>query len=348
MTIETLGIDIGKSTFHLVGLDERGHPVLKQKLSREKLMQFIANLPTCLIGMESCPGSQHLARRFLDSGHQVRLMAAQFVKPYVKSNKSDFLDAEAIAEAVTRPTMRFVPVKTPAQQDLQALHRVREGLVGERTLIVNQIRAFLLEYGIPVPQGISKIRQALPGLLEDAGNGLTDRMRALLAELRDLLIDLDVRIQHLSGEIKREADDDPAARRLMTIPGVGPLSATALIAAIGDGKVFHSGRELAAFLGLVPRQHSTGGKPTLLGISKRGNTYVRTLLVHGARAVLIHSERRTDRLGLWAKTLRGRAHSNVVAVALANKIARVAWAVLVKGTTYQASALVEETTAVAA
>lgn len=348
MDIKTLGIDIGKSTFHLVGLDERGHPVLKQKLTREKLMRFIVNLPPCLIGMESCPGSQHLARRFAEHGHTVRLMAAQFVKPYVKSNKSDFLDAEAIAEAVTRPTMRFVPVKTPAQQDLQAAHRVRQGLIGQRTMLVNQIRAFLLEYGIPVARGIRRIDKALPGLLEDATNGLTDRMRALLFELREALAAVDERIKRLSSEIEREARDDPAARRLMTIPGVGPMSATALIAAIGDGKTFRSGRELAAFLGLVPRQYSTGGKPTLLGISKRGNTYVRTLLIHGARAVLRHSAGRTDALGEWVVALGNRAHSNVVAVALANKNARIAWAVLTKGSPYQAKTLAGEECAVAA
>ncbi|MHB8347635.1 MAG: IS110 family RNA-guided transposase [Acidiferrobacterales bacterium] len=347
MDIKTLGIDIGKSTFHLVGYDGHGHPVLQQKLTRETLMRFIANLPPCLIGMESCPGSQHLARCFLEQGHTVRLMAAQFVKPYVKSNKSDFLDAEAIAEAVTRPTMRFVPLKTLAQRDTQALHRVRQGLVAQRTMLVNQIRAFLLEYGIPVAKGISRIGTALPGLLEDAENGLTDRMRALLCELREALTGLDERIKCLSSEIEREARNDPACERLMTIPGVGPLTATALIAAIGDGKAFRSGRELAAFLGLVPRQYSTGGKPKLLGISKRGNTYVRTLLIHGARAVLRHSAGRTDRLGEWVVALDNRAHANVVAVALANKNARIAWAVLTKGIPYQAPAPVEEVSAAA-
>ncbi|MHB8551192.1 MAG: IS110 family RNA-guided transposase [Acidiferrobacterales bacterium] len=348
MDIKTLGIDIGKSTFHLVGLDGHGHPVLKQKLTREKLMRFIANLPACLIGMESCPGSQHLARRFLAHGHTVRLMAAQFVKPYVKSNKSDFLDAEAIAEAVTRPTMRFVPAKTPAQQDVQALHRVRQGLIAQRTMLVNQIRAFLLEYGLTVPTGVAKIRMAVPDFLEDAENGLTDRMRALLAQLRDLLVGLDAHIERLSGEIGREARNDPAAQRLLTIPGVGPLTATALIAAVGDGKAFRSGRELAAFLGLVPRQYSTGGKPKLLGISKRGNTYVRTLLIHGARSVLRHSAGRTDALSAWVVALGHRAHANVVAVALANKNARIAWAVLTKGSPYQTPVPVGEVRAVAA
>ncbi len=263
MDITTLGIDIGKSTFHLVGLDGHGHPVLRQKLTREKLMRFIANLPPCLIGMESCPGSQHLARRFGEHGHTVKLMAAQFVKPYVKRNKSDFLDAEAISEAVTRPTMRFVPLKTLAQRDTQALHRVRQALVAQRTMLVNQIRAFLLEYGIPVAKGISRIGTALPGLLEDAENGLTDRMRALLCELREALIGLDERIKRLSSEIEREARNDPACERLMTIPGVGPLTATALIAALGDGQAFRSGRALAAFLGLVPRQYAPGGTPAL-------------------------------------------------------------------------------------
>lgn len=337
MEIKTLGIDIGKSTFHLVGLDAQGHVVWKQKLTREKLMRRIATLPPCVIGMESCPGSQHLARRFLEHGHTIRLMAAQFVKPYVKSNKSDFLDAEAIAEAVTRPTMRFVPVKTPAQQDIQALHRVRQGVIAHRTVLINQIRAFLLEYGLPVAQGVAQVRSALPRFLEDAENGLTDRMRALLADLREALSEADERVDRLSTEIEREARNDPAVQRLLTIPGVGPLTATALVAAIGDGKTFRSGRELAAFLGLVPRQYSTGGKPRLLGISKRGNAYVRTLLIHGARSALRCCNSRTDRLGEWGRALSARRHTNVVACALAAKNARVAWAVLTKGHPYQAA-----------
>lgn len=335
MNIKTLGIDIGKSTFHLVGLDEHDQPTLKKKLSRALLMRFMANLPPCLIGMEVCPGSQYLARRFSEHGHRVRLMPAQFVKPYVKSNKNDFLDAEAIAEAVTRPSMRFVPVKTPAQQDLQALHRVRSGFVAQRTAGINQLRAFLLEYGLTIAPGIPAVRRALPAILEDATNSLSDRMRALLHTLWQPLLDLDAKVKALTLEIDTLAQHDPTCRRLLTVPGVGPLTATALVAAIGDGRQFRRGRDLAAWLGLVPRQHSTGGKPKLLGISKRGNTYVRTLFIHGARAVLQRGAQRTDRLGPWLRGLRRRTHHNVAAVALANKLARIAWAVLVHGTPYQ-------------
>jgi len=337
MNIQTLGIDIGKSTFHLVGLDAGGRPVHKFKYTRTALMRFMANLPTCVVGMESCAGSQHLARRFTEHGHRVRLMAAQFVKPYVKSNKSDFLDAEAIAEAVTRPSMRFVPVKTPAQQDLQAVHRVRSGLVRARTAQINQLRAFLLENGLTIPRGVHALGRQVPGILEAAENGLSDRMRALVAELWQQIRELERRIGALTQELEHLADQDPACRRLLTVPGIGPLTATALVAAIGDGREFRHGRELAAFLGLVPRQYSTGGQPKLLGISKRGNVYLRTLLIHGARAVLRGADRRADRLGPWSRALTARRHPNVVAVALANKLARIAWAVLVQGHDYQPS-----------
>jgi len=335
MAIKTLGIDIRKSTFHLIGLDERERPTLKQKLTRAKLMEFAAKLPPCLIGMEACPGSQYLARRFAEYGHTVRLMAAQFVKPYVKSNKSDFLDAEAIAEAVTRPTMRFVPVKNPEQQDLQALHRVRSALVAERTATINQARAFLLEYGLPITRGTRALRHTLPGIIADETNAVSFRVRSILQRLWGQILDLDQRIEDFSGEIEALGREQPACQRLMTIPGIGILTATAFIAAVGDGRVFRSGRELAAWLGLVPAQYSTGGKPKLLGISKRGNVYVRTLLVHGARAVLARGARRDARLSAWLAGLSRRAHPNVAAVALANKLARIAWAVLTRGDTYQ-------------
>lgn len=311
MAIQTLGLDIGKSTFHAVGLDAHGQLVHRHKYTRTALMRFMANLPPCLVGMESCSGSQHLARRFSEHGHTVRLMAAQFVQAYVKSNKSDFLDAEAIAEAVTRPTMRFVPVKTSAQQDLQAVHRVRSGLMTQRTAQINQLRAFLLE------------------------NGLSPRMRALVAELWQEIRAREERIGELNEELALVARTDPACQRLMTIPGVGRLTATALVAAIGNGSEFRHGRELAAFLGLVPRQHSTGGKPRLLGIPRRGNIYLRMLFIHGARAVLRGADKRADRLGPWLRGLKTRRHANIAAVALANKLARIAWAVLAHGTEYQ-------------
>lgn len=335
MNIKTLGIDIGQSTFHLVGLDEHDQPALKKKLSRAQLMRLMANRPACLVGLEACSGSPHLARRFSEHGHRVRLMPAQFVKPYVKSNKSDFLDAEAIAEAVTRPTMRFVPVKTPAQQDRQALHRVRSGCVAQRTTGINPLRAFLLEYGLTIAQGIPAVRRALPAMLEDADNGLSGRMRGLLHALWPRLLDLDAKVKALTVEIDTRAKQDETCRRLLTVPGIGPLTATALVAAIGDGQQFRRGRDLAAWLGLVPRQHSTGGKPRLPGISKRGNTYVRTLFIHGARAGLQRGAHRADRLGPGLRGLRCRTHHNVAAVALANKLARIAWTVLVHGTPYQ-------------
>ncbi|HET7649170.1 MAG TPA: IS110 family transposase [Gammaproteobacteria bacterium] len=338
MTIQTLGLDIGKSTFHAVGLDARGQPVHRHKYTRSSLMKYMANLPPCLVGMESCPGSQYLARRFSECGHTVRLMAAQFVKPYVKSNKSDYLDAEAIAEAVTRPTMRFVSVKTSAQQDLQAVHRVRSGLMTQRTAQINQLRAFLLENGLTIPCGVAALGQGVPRILEDAENGLSPRMRALVAELWQQIHVLETRIGELNEELAHVARTDPACQRLLTIPGVGRLTATALVAAIGNGQEFRHGRELAAFLGLVPQQYSTGGKPTLLGISKRGNTYLRMLFIHGARAVLRGADKRADRLGPWLRGLKTRRHANVAAVALANKLARIAWAVLVQGTEYRPTA----------
>lgn len=335
MAIQTLGLDIGKSTFHAVGLDDHGQLVHRHKYTRTSLMRFMANLPPCLVGMESCSGSQHLARRFSEHGHTVRLMAAQFVQAYVKSNKPDFLDAEAIAEAVTRPTMRFVPVKTSAQQDLQAVHRVRSGLMTQRTAQINQLRAFLLENGITIPVGVSALGRQVPLILEDAENGLSPRMRALVAELWQEIRDRAERIGELNEELALVARTDPACQRLMSIPGVGRLTATALVAAIGNGSEFRHGRELAAFLGLVPRQHSTGGKPRLLGIPRRGNIYLRMLFIHGARAVLRGADKRADRLGPWLRGLKTRRHANIAAVALANKLARIAWAVLAHGTEYQ-------------
>lgn len=339
MAIQTLGLDIGKSTFHAVGLDGTGHIVHRHRYTRTALMRFMANLPPCRVGMESCAGSQHLARRFSEYGHSVKLMAPQFVKPFVKSNKSDYLDAEAIAEAVTRPTMRFVPVKTPAQQDLQAIHRVRSGLMAQRIAEINQIRAFLLENGLTIPVGVSALGRQLPLILEDAENGLSTRMRGLVTELWQQVNVLNQRIGALTAELRQVAEADPACQRLLTIPGIGPLVATALVAAIGDGREFRRGRELAAFLGLVPRQHSTGGKTTLLGISKRGNHYVRMLMIHGARSALLRAERRQDRTAAWLRGLKARRHTNVVVVALANKIARTAWAVLVHGEAYRPAAV---------
>ena len=338
MEIKTVGIDIGKTWFHLVACNRAGNPLARHKLNRGRLSQFIANLPPCLIGMEACPGSQHLARAFLRHGHDVRLIAPKFIKPYLKSHKTDFNDAAAIAEAVTRPTMRFVTVKSNEQLDMQAIHRVRDRLIGERTAVINQIRAFLLEYGLTVREGRAAISSALPEMLEDAANGLSDRIRQLVAQLREHWLALEVQIARYTQEVQLAAKRSDDCQRLIGIPGIGPLGATALIAAVGNAAMFRKGRELSAWLGLVPKQHSTGGKPKLLGIGKRGNSYVRRLLIHGARSLVKHLHRQNHELGAWMNNLQKRAHRNVLVVAVANKIARIAWAVLSRHDVYRPSA----------
>lgn len=335
MGITTLGIDIGKTWFHLIGCNRAGTPIARHKLNRNKLMQFIATLPRCLIGMEACPGSQHFARSFERHGHEVRLIAPKFIKPYLKGQKDDFNDAAAIAEAVTRPTMRFVLPKSNEQLDLQAIHRIRDRLVGERTAVINQIRGFLVEYGLPVAVGRAALRRDLAGILEDAQNGLSEKMRQLVARLREHWQHLESQIDECMQEIEGIVSRNDDCRRLVSIPGIGPLGATALVAAVGNATTFRKGRELAAWLGLVPRQWSTGGKPTLLGIGKRGNTYIRRLFIHGARSVLQHLKRGSHDLGTWMTQLEKRAHKNVVIVAIANKIARIAWAVLSRQESYR-------------
>jgi transposase len=334
MNITILGIDIGKTWFHLIGCNRAGTPIARHKLNRSKLMHFVANLPQCLIGMEACPGSQHFARAFQSHGHDVRLIAPKFIKPYLKGQKNDFNDAAAIAEAVTRPTMRFVLPKSNEQLDLQAIHRIRDRLVGERTAVINQIRAFLIEYGLPVKEGRAAIRRELSGILEDAENGLSGKMRQLIARLREHWQQLESQIDECMQEIELIVSRNDDCQRLVSIPGIGSLGATALVAAVGNATTFRKGRELAAWLGLVPRQWSTGGKPTLLGIGKRGNTYVRRLFIHGARSVLQHLKRGNHALGPWMTQLEKRAHKNVVIVAIANKMARIAWAVLVRQEIY--------------
>lgn len=333
----TIGIDVGKNLFHVHGVDCRGKRVLRNKFTRRQLPEFIAQLPCCLIGMEACSGAHYWAKRFQALGHEVRLMSPQFVKPYVKSNKNDDLDAEAICEAVTRPNMRFVPIKSDEQLELQQLHRGRSLAVAQRTALVNQLRGFLLEYGVVLPQGIRQVRERLPVVLEDAEVPITDRARGLLARLWHELQHADEHIHYFDRTLERLAAKEPAARRLQSIPGVGPLAATALIAAVGNAENFNNAREFAAWLGLVPRQHSTGGRTRLLGISKRGDTYLRTLLIHGARAALRFVERKSDARSRWAVNLKARRGQNVATVALANKNARTAWAVLTRKEVYQPS-----------
>ncbi|MBT8419656.1 MAG: IS110 family transposase, partial [Gammaproteobacteria bacterium] len=289
--IKVLGIDIAKQSFQLHGVDEGGHIVFKKKLTRGKLVTFVANLPPCVIGMEACGGAHHWYRVFTEMDHTVHLMAPQFVKPFVKSNKNDAADAEAICEAVQRPSMRFVPAKSIEQQDVQSLHRIRSRLIANRTAQSNQIRGLLLEYGIIIPQGLSHLRKRIPELLEDDENGLTPMFREVLRELYDEIVHLDKRIVSLESKLESVSKQNQNCQLLQTIPGIGLLTATALVAAIGNPSAFKSGREMAAWLGLVPRQHSTGGKPTLLGISKRGDNYLRNLLIHGGRSVVQHADK---------------------------------------------------------
>jgi transposase len=331
MQLTTIGLDIAKNSFHAYGVDAHGKKVVSKSLTRKQVLPFFANLSHCLVGIEACGGSHYWARELGKLGHTVRLMAPQFVKPYVKSNKNDAADAEAICEAVTRPNMRFVPAKTADQQSALSQHRVRQSLVGARTAQANMIRGLLMEFGIVIPQGIRAVHVRVPEILEDAENGLALRMRSLLRGMHEHLKALDEKVELLEAEIARQAREDAGAARLQTIPGIGPLTATALVATLGDAGNFDSGRNLSAWLGLVPRQHSTGGKPTLLGIGKRGDRYLRTLLIHGARAVIRNVEKRQDALGLWIRKLLARKNANAVAVALANKNARVVWALLKYG-----------------
>ena len=334
MNIKRIGIDLAKQVFQVHGVDGQEKAVLRQKLARAKMLTYFQKLPPCLIGMEACSSAHYWGRELQKMGHTVKLMAPQFVKPYVKSNKNDANDAEAICEAVARPTMRFVAIKTIEQQDIQAVHRIRSELVQQRTAKVNQIRGLLGEYGLVVGQRIDVLRKALPLILEDAENGLTVDFRTLLEGLQQDLITLDQRVDEMDKKIKLLAGSNEDAKRLQQIPGIGPITATALICAIGDGKQFKRGRDLAAWLGLTPKQHSSGGKDRLLGISKRGDAYLRTLLIHGARAVLKVVGNKEDPRSRWIQNLCGRRNKNIAAVALANKNARIVWALLTKKTDF--------------
>jgi len=335
--LAVLGIDLAKQSFQLHGADSKGNVVLKKKLSRNSLCEFVARLPVCIIGLEACGGAHYWTRVFERFGHTVRMIAPQFVKPFVKSNKNDSVYAEAICEAVQRPSMRFVPAKSVEQQDIQSLHRIRSQIVARRTAQANQIRGLLMEYGVVIPKGISYIRKEIPLILEDAENELTPLFRHLLNELYDEMVHMDSRVKSIETKLETICTQSEDCQRLLSIPGIGLLSATAMIAAIGDINVFKNGRELAAWLGLVPRQHSTGGKPTLLGISKRGDTYLRTLLIHGGRTVVRVAEKHQDRRNKWISDLDKRRGKNISAVAVANKNARVAWSLLSNKTTYQVS-----------
>ncbi len=336
--IAVVGIDIGKNTFHVIGLDRRGAVVLRQKWTRSQVAARFANMPSCLIGMEACVGAHHLSRQLRALGHDARLMPAKYVRPYSKGQKNDFRDAEAIAEAVQRPTMKFVATKTAEQLDLQALHRVRERLVSQRTGIINQIRAFLLERGIAVRQGYRFLRTELPGILAAPSDVLSPRMARIIEDLAADWRRLDERIERLSIDIELLAHNDAGCERLMSVPGIGPVISSAMVAAIGTGEAFSRGRDFAAWLGLVPRQISTGDRTILGSISKRGNRYLRVLFVQAAWVVLI-KPKSWERHGLksWIEAARKRLHHNVLAIALANKLARIAWSVLARGRGFEAT-----------
>jgi transposase len=334
--IAVVGIDIGKNSFHIVGLDQRGAIALRQKWSRGQVEARFANMPPCLIGMEACVGAHHLSRKLKALAHDARLMPAKYVRPYSKGQKNDFRDAEAIAEAVQRPTMKFVATKTADQLDLQALHRVRERLVSQRTGIINQIRAFLLERGVAVRQGLRFLRAELPRILAAPPDALSPRMVRVIEDLAGDWRRLDERIESLSGEIEVVARQDAGCERLMSVPGIGPIISSAMVAAIGTGDVFSKGRDFAAWLGLVPKQISTGDRTILGKISKRGNRYLRVLFVQAAWVVLI-KPKSWERHGLkpWIEAAKKRLHRNVLAIALANKLARIAWSVLARGRAFE-------------
>ena len=338
MKITTIGLDIAKTVFHLFAVSKTGRLVKKKQLKRNQVLPFMANLEPCLIAMEACGGAHYWAREFEALGHQVKLIAPQYVKPFVKGNKNDYNDAEAIAEAAQRPTMRFVPNKSVEQQDVQNFHRQRERIKKERTVLANQVRGLLAEYGIVIHKGIRTVSKSLPNILEDAENGLTPLTRELFAELYDELQALNERFAQCEQRINVINQSHEVCQRLDEILGIGPITATAIYAAAGDGKDFSNGRHFSAWIGLVPGQHSTGGRTTLLGISKRGNAYLRTLLIHGARAVLQQCGKKTDRFSLWAQALLVRRGHNKACVAVANKMARMAWVIMAKGETYRVPA----------
>ena len=336
MKLSRVGIDLAKNVYQLHGVDRHGKTMLKRRLKRHQWLKVLLDKtdPDCVIGMEACAGAHHWGRELQALGYTVQLIPPQFVKPYVKSNKSDAKDAEAICEAMSRPNMRFVTVKCVEQQDIQATHRIRAELITQRTAKANQIRGLVAEYGLVAPKHLSSLRAAIPCWLEDAENGLTGDFRALLQGVwRDLLL-LDDRVGEMDKLIKRLADSNEDCVRLQQLRGIGPMIATALIASVGDARQYHKGRQMAAAIGITPKQHSSGDKHRLLGISKRGDVYLRTLMIHGARAVVARATHKDDRLSRWVTNIANKKHPNVAAVALANKTARMAWAMLRNKTDY--------------
>lgn len=336
--ITTLGIDLAKDVFQLHGVDDMGNKVLSKRLSRNKLAKFVANLKPCLISMEACGGSHYWARKFRSFGHEVKLISPQFVKPYVKTNKNDYADAEAIAEAATRPTMRFVGIKEVAHQDIQSLHRYRERLIKNRTQLTNHLRGILHEYGITISRGISSFKKKIVSILSatntEMHQDLSLLLREILADEYEELLQINSRIDKYTKKIEEISKKDDRCKNLLTIPGVGPITATAILASIGDPYVFSQGRQLSAYFGLAPKHVASGNKTIILGISKRGDRYIRKMLIHGARAVVNAVKNKTDRRSLWIKQLITRCGINKAVVAVANKNARVIWAILVNDTKY--------------
>ncbi len=327
MKITTIGIDLAKNIFQIHGVDERGKVIVRKQMKRAEMSPYFSNLPPCLIGMEACGSAHHWARKLQGFGHTVKLMAPQFVKPYVKTNKNDMADAEAICEAVARPNMRFVSIKTIEQQAILSVHRARQGFVKARTAQANQIRGLLSEFGIVIPQGIHSVMKQIPEILEDGENDLPGTFRHLIARLADNLKEMDSQVDALEKQINLWHRQNEASRKLADIPGIGPITASAIVATVGKAHEFKNGRQLAAWMGLVPRQKSSGGKQNLLGISKRGDTYLRTLLIHGARSVIHHASNK-DEAESWLGKLVNRRNKNIAAVGLANKNARIIWALL--------------------
>ncbi len=336
MKLKRIGVDLAKSVFQIHGVDSHEQAVVKKRLKRSQLLDFFRQIEPCIVAMEACGSAHYWARELRKLGHQVRLIAPQFVKPYVKGSKNDANDAEAICEAASRPTMRYVAIKTADQQAGQAFHRIRRRLVKARTALVNEIRGLLAEFGIVMPtKGVAACRRLLVGVMEDGENGLPGQMRELLSQLSEELAQRDAHIAKLDLQIKEQCAQDERIKRLMAIEGIGPISASAIVSAIGDARQFNSGRDLAAWLGVVPNQHSSGGKDRLGAISKRGDSYLRTLLIHGARAVVSVCQNKEDRKSQWIKGIIARRNKNIATVALANKNARIIWAVLSRDECYQ-------------
>lgn len=333
--VTTIGIDIAKNVFHAVLTDDQGKQIKKMKLSRKTMSTAFSNIAPCDIAMEACAGSHYWSRVLVSQGHQVKLIPPQYVKPFVKGNKNDYNDAQGIVEASVRPSMRFVSIKTPHQQDIQAIHRIRNELIKRRTAQSNQIRGLLGEYGVVMPKGLGVLRRRVPDILEAGENGLSDLFRELLSACYQEVVHLDGRIAQVDRQLNQQVYSNEACQRLQTLPGFGPVVSSVFYSHVGDGRSYHRGRDVSASVGLVPKQHSTGGKSVLLGISKRGNSRLRYLLVHGARSVVKHAHKRRDPLSLWIVRIMNRSGYNKAVIAYANKMARMGWAILHNNTVYQ-------------